>query len=79
MTLNTFDASTVPPDFRDSERPGNLSVVLSQPISLLCDVTGSPTPVVTWYKDGNPVSGIQLKKVLTFFPSYFVVFASLQK
>ncbi|XP_071373120.1 hemicentin-1, partial [Centroberyx affinis] len=45
----------VPPDFRDNESPGNVSVVLSQPTSLLCDVTGSPTPVITWYKDGIPV------------------------
>ncbi|XP_051803642.1 hemicentin-1 [Acanthochromis polyacanthus] len=45
----------VPPDFRDGETPGNMSVVQSQPTSLVCDVTGSPTPVITWYKDGTPV------------------------
>lgn len=51
----TFDTSTVPPDFRDSETLSNVSVVLSQPANLVCDVTGSPTPVITWYKDGTPV------------------------
>ncbi|XP_034738598.1 hemicentin-1 isoform X2 [Etheostoma cragini] len=45
----------VPPVFRDSETPGNVSLVLSQSTSLLCDVIGSPTPVITWYKDGAPV------------------------
>ncbi|XP_035509461.1 hemicentin-1 [Morone saxatilis] len=45
----------VPPDFRDSETPGNVSLVLSQSTSLVCDVIGSPTPVITWYKDGTPV------------------------
>ncbi|CAG5863670.1 unnamed protein product [Menidia menidia] len=43
----------VPPNFPDMS--GNVSVVLSQPTSLVCDVTGSPTPVITWYKDGSPV------------------------
>lgn len=54
----TFDFSTVPPDFRDSETASNVSVVLSKPVSLVCDVTGSPTPVITWYKDGAPVGEI---------------------
>uniref|UniRef100_A0A3P8SLR6 Ig-like domain-containing protein n=1 Tax=Amphiprion percula TaxID=161767 RepID=A0A3P8SLR6_AMPPE len=54
----------VPPDFRDSETPGNMSVVQSQPTSLMCDVTGSPTPVITWYKDGTPVGEIQINITL---------------
>ncbi|KAM3620522.1 uncharacterized protein V6R79_024924 [Siganus canaliculatus] len=45
----------VPPHLQDSETPENVSLVLSQSTSLLCDVTGSPTPVITWFKDGTPV------------------------
>ncbi|KAK7889294.1 hypothetical protein WMY93_024854 [Mugilogobius chulae] len=37
----------VPPDFLDGETPGNVSVVLNQPTSIVCDVTGSPAPVVS--------------------------------
>ncbi|KAJ0032742.1 hypothetical protein NQD34_002823 [Periophthalmus magnuspinnatus] len=45
----------VPPDFVNSETSGNVSVVLNQPTSIVCDVTGSPPPVITWYKNGIPV------------------------
>lgn len=60
----SFGNSTVPPDFRDSEMPGNMSLVLSQSTSLVCDVTGSPTPAITWYKDGTPVGEIPLNKLI---------------
>ncbi|KAG7265216.1 hypothetical protein CRUP_009103 [Coryphaenoides rupestris] len=53
----------VPPVFRGDDLPGNVSVVLSQPTSLSCDVTGSPTPFITWYKDGKVVvsgNGVQI-------------------
>ncbi|KAJ7986246.1 hypothetical protein DPEC_G00337960 [Dallia pectoralis] len=60
----------VPPNVRDAGSPNNVSVVLNQPANLLCDVTGSPTPVVTWYKEGvavvpgNRVQILQQGKIL---------------
>ncbi|KAG5276279.1 hypothetical protein AALO_G00130100 [Alosa alosa] len=45
----------VPPDVRDGGLPSNVSVVMNQPTSLLCDVIGSPAPVITWYKNDVPV------------------------
>ncbi|KAL1022832.1 hypothetical protein UPYG_G00032950 [Umbra pygmaea] len=45
----------VPPEVRDTGLLSNVSVVLNQPTNLVCDVTGSPTPVITWYKDGVPM------------------------
>uniref|UniRef100_A0AAV2L311 Ig-like domain-containing protein n=1 Tax=Knipowitschia caucasica TaxID=637954 RepID=A0AAV2L311_KNICA len=45
----------VRPDFLSGETPGNMSVVLNQPTSLRCDVTGSPPPVISWFKDGLAV------------------------
>ncbi|XP_076872442.1 hemicentin-1 isoform X2 [Brachyhypopomus gauderio] len=45
----------VPPDVRDGGQLSNVSVVMNQPTNLVCDVTGTPPPVITWYKDGVPV------------------------
>ncbi|XP_016146102.1 hemicentin-1-like [Sinocyclocheilus grahami] len=45
----------VPPDFRDNGLLSNVSVVMNQPTNLVCDVTGTPVPVITWYKDGVKV------------------------
>nr|XP_061831771.1 hemicentin-1-like isoform X1 [Nerophis lumbriciformis] len=45
----------VPPTLRDSDTSGNMSVVQSQPTTLVCDITGSPIPVITWYKHGITV------------------------
>ncbi|XP_034035488.1 hemicentin-1 [Thalassophryne amazonica] len=45
----------VPPDFRDGDPSGNMTVILNQHTNLICDVIGSPTPIITWYKDGTLV------------------------
>uniref|UniRef100_A0A673IBQ3 Hemicentin-1 n=1 Tax=Sinocyclocheilus rhinocerous TaxID=307959 RepID=A0A673IBQ3_9TELE len=45
----------VPPDIRDNGLLSNVSVVMNQPTNLVCDVTGTPVPVITWYKDGVEV------------------------
>ncbi|ROL43461.1 Hemicentin-1, partial [Anabarilius grahami] len=53
----------VPPDIRDNGLLSNVSVVMNQPTNLVCDVTGTPVPVITWYKDGVavvPSSDVQI-------------------
>ncbi|XP_038613568.1 hemicentin-1 [Tachyglossus aculeatus] len=33
-------------------QPSNLDVILNNPILLPCDATGSPSPIITWQKEG---------------------------
>ncbi|XP_040387830.1 hemicentin-2 isoform X3 [Cygnus olor] len=44
---------TVPP--RITAGPSPVVAVTSEAVTLRCDATGSPAPVLLWLKDGNPV------------------------
>ncbi|XP_009996158.1 PREDICTED: hemicentin-1 [Chaetura pelagica] len=41
----------VPPEIRDQEKVTNTSVVVHHPVSLFCEVSGNPFPVISWYKE----------------------------
>ncbi|XP_072488821.1 hemicentin-2 isoform X7 [Notamacropus eugenii] len=45
----------VPPHIQEEEPRVNVSTMAGKPLTLDCDVSGFPTPSVTWYKDGQPV------------------------
>lgn len=41
----------------DTGRGGeNKDVIVNNPLSLYCETTAVPPPVLTWYKDGYPLS-----------------------
>ncbi|KAH0618306.1 hypothetical protein JD844_017377 [Phrynosoma platyrhinos] len=40
----------VPPEIRDQDKMTNASVTINQPISIFCEVSGSPFPIITWHK-----------------------------
>ncbi|GCC29770.1 hypothetical protein chiPu_0008212 [Chiloscyllium punctatum] len=54
----------VPPEIRENETPANISVVMNQPFSLSCDVSGHPIPVISWYKDGVSIGNRSIVQVL---------------
>ncbi|XP_008936946.1 PREDICTED: hemicentin-1-like, partial [Merops nubicus] len=41
----------VPPEIRDQEKVTNTSGVVHHPVSLFCEVSGNPFPVISWYKE----------------------------
>ncbi|XP_071421021.1 hemicentin-1 [Pithys albifrons albifrons] len=41
----------VPPEIRDQDKVTNTSVVVHHSVSLFCEVTGNPFPVISWYKE----------------------------
>ncbi|KAM9212162.1 hemicentin-1 [Dugong dugon] len=63
----------VPPVINDKEQITNVSVSLNQATNLFCEVEGTPSPIIMWYKDDVQVtesSTIQIVnngKILKFF------------
>ncbi|XP_009874122.1 PREDICTED: hemicentin-1-like, partial [Apaloderma vittatum] len=41
----------VPPEIRDQEKVTNTSAVVQHPVSLFCEVSGNPFPIISWYKE----------------------------
>nr|XP_036865807.1 hemicentin-1 [Manis javanica] len=46
----------VPPVIKDREQVTNVSVLVNQLTSLSCEVEGTPSPIITWYKDDVQVA-----------------------
>ncbi|XP_052593110.1 hemicentin-1 isoform X2 [Peromyscus californicus insignis] len=46
----------VPPVIKDKEHVTNVSVLVNQLASLYCEVEGTPSPVIMWYKDDIQVT-----------------------
>ncbi|OXB56883.1 hypothetical protein ASZ78_013391 [Callipepla squamata] len=44
-----------PPQINGSGQPEELSVIVSNPLELLCIATGIPIPKISWMKDGHPL------------------------
>ncbi|XP_010148594.1 PREDICTED: hemicentin-1-like, partial [Eurypyga helias] len=44
-----------PPHINGSDRPEELSVVVNNPLELLCASSGIPVPKLSWMKDGRPL------------------------
>ncbi|XP_039213555.1 hemicentin-1 isoform X2 [Crotalus tigris] len=47
-----------PPSLKDAGMLRNETVIVNNPIQLVCRVSGTPLPVVTWYKNNLPLINI---------------------
>lgn len=67
MILNFL---VVPPEIRDQEKVTNTSVVVNHPVSLFCEVSGNPFPIISWYKEDTQVGTIKLIEVTVAINSF---------
>nr|XP_033816119.1 hemicentin-1 isoform X1 [Geotrypetes seraphini] len=54
----------IPPEIRDKEKLTNVSVVINHSTSIFCDVSGTPSPIITWYKDDIQVVESNVLQIL---------------
>lgn len=47
--------SAEPPHINGSDEPEELSVIVNNPLELLCISSGIPVPKISWMKDGRPL------------------------
>lgn len=47
--------SAEPPHIKGSDEPEELSVIVNNPLELLCISSGIPVPKISWMKDGRPL------------------------
>lgn len=71
MTLNFL---VVPPEIRDQEKVTNTSVVVHHPVSLFCEVSGNPFPIISWYKEDVQVCMINPTEVTAVVSQFCVEF-----
>jgi hypothetical protein len=57
-SLNTsLPLGLVPPELiGDSDPVANITAALHGPLTLLCEATGVPAPVVHWFREEEPIS-----------------------
>uniref|UniRef100_A0A8D0V8T8 Hemicentin-1 n=1 Tax=Sus scrofa TaxID=9823 RepID=A0A8D0V8T8_PIG len=63
----------VPPVIKDQEQVTNVSVLVNQLTSLVCEAEGAPSPIIMWYKDdiqvteSNTIQIVNNGKILKLF------------
>ena len=40
--------------------PSNVTVIENNRVTLACPATGTPQPLITWYKEGAPLTGNEI-------------------
>lgn len=64
--LPPFLSSSVPPSIiGQMQFPENVSVVMRNPVALICEASGIPLPTISWLKDGQPIKTTSSARILS--------------
>ncbi|XP_004688211.1 PREDICTED: hemicentin-1 [Condylura cristata] len=58
----------VPPLIKDKEQVTNVSVLVNQLTNLFCEVEGTPSPIIVWYKDDVQVTETNTIQIVNNVP-----------